>query len=471
MHATIRRFVDAGMSRLRLRGRAAVGRAIRLTGAAVAAWIVALLLFPGTTPILAPLTALLIVEITLKNSLTSGVQRVASVAIGVLMAVAFSSVFGLSWWSLGLLIALSILVGQLLRLGPHMLEVPISAMLVLAVGGAESAAMDRFTETMIGVAVGLAVNLVFAPKTGGASAARAVHGFATELAFLLRTASTELADPVTETQAIRWMDDARRLSRNVPEIDKALRQAEEGRRLNPRALVVPNTGSSLRTELDALEYTSVTVRSMFRSILDGVRDHPTVDPSQGEDLRLVFASMLEDVAATIEAFGELAMDEGTDHVKDTEQDVATALERLREARDRADDLRMMDAGDADNGWELSEPVLQAVERVLRDLDVLGQMRRPRANRMNPLADSLEIIRTAGQMLHPTPLGGRPPAGRGRERRTPPADQTGPQRLPRNRSRRHRGGPALRDDSPLDTGRMRAVSRPGGPARTGPGGRS
>ena len=69
---------------------------------------------------------------TLFDIVTSGVQRVVSVVVGVLLAVGFSSLVGISWWSLGLLIAVSILVGQLLRLGPHLVEVPISAMLVLS---------------------------------------------------------------------------------------------------------------------------------------------------------------------------------------------------------------------------------------------------------------------------------------------------------------------------------------------------
>ena len=471
MLTTVRRLADAGRIRLRLRGRAAAGRALRLTGAAVAAFVVALLLVPGTAPILAPLTALLVVEITLKDSLTSSLQRIVAVGAGVLLAVLFSSVVGLTWWSLGVLVASAILLGQLLRLGPHMLEVPISGMLVLAVGGAQAAAMDRIFETLIGVAVGLAVNLALPPRIGDVSAARAVHRFAGQLARLLRTASTELAEPIGEQQAIRWMDDARRLSRNVPEIDQALRQAEAGRRLNARALVEPDTGGNLRAELDALEHTTVTVRSMFRSIHDGVRDQPTVDPTRGEDLRLVFAALLADVAASIEAFGELALDEGTDDVAGSERALAVALMRLREARDRADDLRLMDArpDGPGNGWELSEPVRQAVERVLRDLDVLGQARRPRPARPNPIAESLEIIRNAGHLLHP-PRPGRRPVPGPRDRRAIPADQTGPHRLPLGRPAGHRAGRAVRDDSPLDTGRMRAVSRPAGRASSGPGGR-
>lgn len=470
MLTTVRRAIDKGLARLRLRGRSAIGRALRLTGAAVAAFAVALLLFPGTAPILAPLTALLIVEITLKDSVTSGAKRVVSVGAGVLLAVVFSSVVGLTWWSLGLLVAASIMVGQLLRLGPHMLEVPISAMLVLAVGGAQAAAVDRIAETLIGVAVGLAVNLAFPPGTGEQSAARAVHRFAGELARLLRTASTELAEPIDDHRATRWMDDARRLSRNVPEIDRMLEQARTARRLNARALVEPDTGGSLRAELDALEHTTVTVRSMFRTIQDGVRFRPTIDPSRGEDLRLVFAALLADVAASIEAFGDLALHEGTEDVIDSERAVSVALERLREARDRADDLRMIQtrADGSANGWELSEPVLEAVERVMRDLDVLGRARQLRVVRPNPLAESLGIIRSAGHLLAPRPA--RRPAPSSRGRRAIPADQTGPHRLPAGRPAGHRAGRPVRDDSPLDTGRMRAVSRPAGRASSGPGGR-
>jgi hypothetical protein len=329
---------------------------------------------------------------------------------------------------------------------------------------------------LLGAAIGVAVNLLFPPKVGADSAAQAVQRFAAELARLLRAASDELAEPITQAQAIRWMDEARALSRNVPEIDKALRQVEAGRRLNARALVVPDISNNLRADLDALEHTTVTVRSMFRSILDGVRDHPTVDPERGRDLRLVFATLLADVAAGIDAFGELALDEGTADVADAQRDVEVALARLREARDRADDLRLMSAGPDEaaggNGWELSEPVLQAVERELRDLNVLEETRRTAPVRPRPLAESLEIIRTAGHLLQATPLAGRHPhhpAGRP-NRRVIPADQTGPHRLPLARPPGHRDGRATRDDSPLETGRMRAVSRPAGRARSGPGSR-
>ncbi len=460
-----------------------MSRALRLTGAAIAAFVVAQVLFPGTVPILAPLTALLVVEVTLKDIVTSGVQRVASVTAGVLVAIGFSAIVGLSWWSLGALIAVSILLGQLLRLGPHMLEVPISAMLVLAAAGAEAAAVDRISETLIGAAVGVAVNLLFPPAVQSDSAAEAVHRFASSLAGLLRTSAEELRDPITQEQAERWMDDARVLSRNVPKIDTQLDNAANSRRLNPRALVVPDISNTLRADLDALEHTTVAVRSMFRSIRDGVRYNPTVDETRGEALRELYAALLLDLAATIEAFGDLAKAEGTDTVDETQQEVAAALAALSEARDRIDDLQLIDIGSELNGWELSEPVLEAVERVLRDLDINERGRRRQAATLAVRVDPFEMVKSAQQLFHPghrpggqdkrpsvrhperghRPHPDRPhPERPGTDRREPAAERTGPHRLPIGGSR----GPVHRPTA-VDTAKLRAVGRPSGKPITGP----
>jgi len=176
---------------VRRRGRSAAFRAARMTGAAVAAFLVAQLVGLHTPPpLIAALTALLVVQATLTSTLLNGLQRVASVVSGVGLAVLFAAVVGLSWWSLAALVAASIVVGQLLRLGPHLVEVPISAMLVLGVGasGAESVGGGRVVETLIGAAVGMLVNVVFPPAVQSRYAARSIHDFAAEIAGLLLSA-------------------------------------------------------------------------------------------------------------------------------------------------------------------------------------------------------------------------------------------------------------------------------------------
>src|SRR6476469_3196376 len=145
------------MRRLRIGGRAAVLWSLRITVAAVASYVVATLLFPGTKPLTAPLTAMLVVQVTPVSLLASGLDRVVAVVAGVSLAVGFSAVVPLEWWSLGLLILVCITIGQALRLRSNLIEVAISGMLVLGVGsvGAEPAAWQRIAETLVGAAVGI----------------------------------------------------------------------------------------------------------------------------------------------------------------------------------------------------------------------------------------------------------------------------------------------------------------------------
>ncbi|HEX5813170.1 MAG TPA: FUSC family protein, partial [Pseudonocardia sp.] len=280
--------------RMRRRWRSAVFRAARLAGASVAAFLAAEGLgLVDPPPLVAALTALLVVQATASSTLFSGVERVLSVVAGVALAMGFVSVVGLTWWSLGILVTASIIVGQLLRLGPNLIEVPISAMLVLGVGytaGAEATGMGRVVETLIGAAVGVLINVLFPPAVRSRYAGQAVQRLADEIAALLDEATEGLtavpAPPPGQVRATdsgnffptgtgwfsipsvdrtsgdhgltadatgRWLDDARRLNRHVPRVDRALTHAEESRRMNVRALGSPESARSLRGGLEALE--------------------------------------------------------------------------------------------------------------------------------------------------------------------------------------------------------------------------
>ncbi|MFE2654362.1 aromatic acid exporter family protein, partial [Streptomyces sp. NPDC059346] len=68
---------------------------LRSTAAAVIAYSVAVWFLPEPAPLTAPLTALLVVQVTLYATLTTGIRRVNSVVVGVLIAIGFSSLVGL----------------------------------------------------------------------------------------------------------------------------------------------------------------------------------------------------------------------------------------------------------------------------------------------------------------------------------------------------------------------------------------
>jgi hypothetical protein len=373
--AAVGRSATELVRRCRERGRSAVLRAGRISGASVAAFLVAEAVgLQDPPPLIAALTALLVVQATLASTLVNGIQRVLSVVAGVALAVLFVSVVGLSWWSLGALVAASIVVGQVLRLGPHLLEVPISAMLVLGVGysaGAESVGAGRIVETLVGAAVGVLVNVAFPPAVQTRYAGRAVEKFAEEIAGLLAGAADALAAGAVEPeQAARWLDDARRLNRHAPRVDRALEHAEESRRLNVRALGTPRSERSLRDGLDGLEHTSVSVRTLFRALYDATAERTGVaeDPAYAAEVRRGAAALMARIAAVVGAFGRLlqAEVEGSGGAQNAE--LTAALEALRLARAEVEALLIADPRGRQGLWELNSAVLTTTDRVLQELD-------------------------------------------------------------------------------------------------------
>ena len=359
--------------RVRQRGWTALLRATRMTGATVAAFVVAEQAGLHTPPpLIAALTALLVVQATLTSTLVNGLQRVLSVVAGVALAVLFVAVVGLTWWSLGALVAAAIVVGQLLRLGPHLVEVPISAMLVLGVGasGAESVGGDRVLETLIGAAVGMLVNVVFPPAVQTRYAVRSVERFAGEIAELLdQAAGVLVAGPVTPEQTTRWLQDARRLNRHVPRLDRALAHAEESRRLNVRALRSPSATIGVRAGLDALEYMSVSLRTLFRAIDDATRERTGTqdDGDYADTIRLTAASLLERMGTVVREFGQVLTAEPGEARRAGEARLAGSLAALASGRALVADLLIGDPRSRTGLWELNSALLTTVDRMLDEL--------------------------------------------------------------------------------------------------------
>jgi hypothetical protein len=383
LHEMLTRKLAVQRGRFRRGGPTAILWALRLTVAAVASYVVAVTLFPGTQPLLAPLTALLVVQVTPISLLASGLDRVLSVVAGVSLAVVFSVVVPLQWWSLGLLIGISIMIGQALRLRNNLIEVPISAMLVLGVGalGAESAAWQRFTETLVGAGVGIASNLVFPPKVASDDAGNALKELADGLGRLLRGAADQLSEPDVTGRDLAaattdWLEDARRVTHDMPRIGAALIRAEQGRRLNVRALGKPDAGPGLRQGMEALEHSAVAIRGMFRAVHDASTDPEWPDDEVGEAVIVGVGQTFSDMADAVIAFGALVRAEAAPERSDTLQEIhrmREALEGLREARARLNELVTVDTSSV--LFELHFSILSAVKRLLGELDLDARVRR------------------------------------------------------------------------------------------------
>jgi hypothetical protein len=437
----LHRRVTTEVDRLRRDWRPSLLWSLRITVAATASYVVALLLFPGTQPLLAPLTAMLVVQVTPVTLLTSGVDRVVAVVAGVALAVGFAAVVPLEWWSLAVLIAVSITIGQLLRLRSNMIEVAISGMLVLGVGslGAESAAWQRITETLVGAAVGIAANLLFPPKVASADAGRAMDALADSVSGLLVHAADQLAELLERDAedekgdhlaadlhglSERWLDEVRTINHDIPNVGAALIRAEQGRRLNVRAVGTPDVGPGLRQGLEALEHSVVTLRNMFRAVADASLDEAWLREDTAADVLAGLAQTFRELGAGVDAFGELVRDDadrghrarpGTDETDDVDR-LRTALEGLHEARARLEHALFSDLGPT--LLELHAAVLATVRRVLREMDlderIRRQVRLTRRTRPHlpglsrPAGPPAEVTADADTQLLPRLPGGRRP---------------------------------------------------------------
>ncbi len=321
------------------------------------AFLAADLVGTSAAPVLAPLTALLVIQVTMYDTVRQSVQRIASVLSGVLVAVGVAAIVGLSWWSLGAVVAVSLLIGRLLRLGPQLLEVPISAMLVLAVGGDRDVADSRVYETLIGAAVGILVNLVIAPPLYLQPAGEAVRELADRIAAFGRDLAGALRTGWSRADADRWLNEARAMDADVRRADRVLVRAEEGARFNPRAAQTKRVQPQLRTALTGLERCHLSVRELCRALLDRTYFVPQEEEAVAyqEPERQALADLLDTAADAVESFADRAV-------------LTRHLAELERRRDRLSTLLMVDPAADAGAWQQHGALLSAVDRLRVEIE-------------------------------------------------------------------------------------------------------
>ena len=338
----------------------------RLTATCVFAYLLASLL-PGTSrPVLAPLTALLVIQATRYQTMRSAVQRVASVVVGVVVALAFTAALGFTWWSLGLVIAFALVVGSVLRLGGHMLEVPISAMLILSVGS-RSAATGRVVDTLAGAAAGLIGGMIFS-QVRTQPAEDSLGEFSRRMAGLLEDIASGLTGTgAGETES--WLARARSLTTEIQQLDDTVGEAEDSLRLTPRALRSDRTTVPLRNGLEALDLAAATVRGLARSLTEDARLPKAEAAAVATDAPDILANVLRRLAEATRAYGSLIRaDLGGAHGLDGNE-LDQLLAEVREQRDLLALMLHHAPEPASAGWRLRGEILVHVDRLTSELQI------------------------------------------------------------------------------------------------------
>ena len=419
---------------VRRRAQPAAAYIARLTGTAVFAYLLALELTGSFRPVLAPLTALLVAQATLFQTIRSAAQRVGAVTAGVLAAVAVAAYVPFSWWVLGLLTAATLALGMVLRLGSELLEVPISAMLIFSIDS-HAAATSRIADTLIGAGAGLAAGLLFAPMRVQ-SAKEAVGDLTRQMSDLLGEMAAGLAEVPEPRRATEWLETTRALRGEIERLDEALGQAEESIRLNPRLLLLPNPAAGLREGVDTLERAATDMRVLARSVADSVRIDSEDSPVRDDETRAQLAAVLGELSAAVRAYGQL-VEAGTPAEVGRPSDVGTSdvaappvrakavpaavpnlpgpsaaarlQQHLAEARLRQDELDHLlrtDPEERPDGWPLRGEILNHVDRLRSELEPARLGVNPGAKPGRPpyRSDSTGPMRALGRRVRPSRAG-------------------------------------------------------------------
>ncbi|MFD5213589.1 aromatic acid exporter family protein [Microbacterium sp. NPDC058345] len=302
-----------------------------------AAWLIAPLM-PGVTdqyPYYAPFGALISMYPTLMSSIRSSLQTLLGLAVGVGIAAVIVLTVGPNVWTIAAAAALGVLVSGTGWFGAGREYIPMAAIFVLIIGGAnaDEYSLGYTVQTAVGVTVGLLVNLIIPPAPLVAQAEARLDAFQRTLAGHLRDIGGAVAEswpPENEG----WARDARELAETSRTLRTALADADDSRRGNPRAWLRRTDTSDDHVRLEMLDDVAHQIRDISGCIGDTIWSRPAAleldaevveplsqaclavaevlapDPGdeEGSVLRATAAERVEDLLRTVH---DRSMDVGT----------------------------------------------------------------------------------------------------------------------------------------------------------------
>ena len=239
---------------------------VKTVVAAVASWLIAVHVFDLAQPFLAPWAALLTVHATVYSTFRRGAQQVAATVLGVLLAFAAGSLFGVNGLTLGAMLLVALVLGHWQGLRDESTTAAATGLVVLLTGYADDggALAARLADTAIGIGVGVIVNLAVWAPLRHRSAARRIDVIDDRLGALMTEIAEALEGECSSEDADRWIARTRDLDTDIDDAWAVTRQAWESGRYNPRHAARARTEVSADFEviLLRLEQAVAELRSM-----------------------------------------------------------------------------------------------------------------------------------------------------------------------------------------------------------------
>ncbi|MFJ4918746.1 aromatic acid exporter family protein [Streptomyces sp. NPDC088725] len=215
--------------------RAAMVQALKAAVAAIAAWALAGWWLDAPMALMAPWTALALVDVTVYRSLRSALQQLAVIVVGTLWAAAALGLAGGN--TLGaMIVALPplALLGNYRGLGSQGVYGATSALfLIVYSSNSPSQIGHRLLETAIGAIIGITVNALVLPPVRLRTVREQLRLLPVESAALLREVAEGLRGDWSASDAVDWHEQAGQLAVIRGALEQERGRNAESSRLNP----------------------------------------------------------------------------------------------------------------------------------------------------------------------------------------------------------------------------------------------
>lgn len=353
-----KRGLDRGFGRIR-RGLGYAGPdrdSLLLLGksvlAATVAWLVADTVLQAPLATFAPFSALLMVQVTVAQSLYQSLRYVTAVLVGVCLAGGVIPLLGQQLWAFALLLLVATAIGRWPRLGSQGSQVAVAALFAYTAfanaGGTQGNQLLQLGSiaglVVLGSAIGVLVNLVLVPPLRYRGAEYGVSVLAQSLCDLLSDVVRGIRDGIPDTDEARdWSARADRLPQSVRQARSVVEHAAETMKFNPRRLLLreDNTFDGYRTIVNALQRASEQLCSLTKGLYYATRQEQPDSTAERESFLRAYADVLAAVAEVARVLGQL---HSSADIRDDEQLVASLREcdRMLEALTEEPDNRQLD---------------------------------------------------------------------------------------------------------------------------------
>ncbi|MEU0368780.1 aromatic acid exporter family protein [Streptomyces sp. NPDC006283] len=209
-------------------------QSLKAAGAAILAWALVGWWWQAPMALMAPWTAVVLVQSTVYRSLRAGVQQLVVIGVGTVLAAGAAALTGNTMAAMALALPLTVLLGNYPRFGDQGIYAPTTAVFVLAYSSfSGTAVFHRLFEALVGAVIGIGVNALILPPVHLRDVRDSLDRLGRDSAALLRDMAQDVENGYARASAEQWYERAWRLAGPLQGLHDARMWTDESHRFNP----------------------------------------------------------------------------------------------------------------------------------------------------------------------------------------------------------------------------------------------